>query len=87
VWGVGSRGRASVRGEAEIGGRFRVIALNLGIAAVLGAAFAGAGAGLASTVLARTGWTVVAVVVLVQVLIVACGARPAVAAAIRDRRG
>jgi hypothetical protein len=87
VWGVGSRGRASVRGEAEIGGRFRVIALNLGIAAVLGAAFAGAGAGLASTVLARTGWTVVAVVVLVQVLIVARGARPAVAAAIRDRRG
>jgi hypothetical protein len=80
VWGKGSGGRTAVRGDAERLGRVRALALNVGVAAVLAAAIAGRDTGLLGTVLARGGWTLVALVVLAQVGLVARSARPALAA-------
>jgi hypothetical protein len=83
VWGEGAQGRAEVRGHAETWGRLRVMALNAGVGLVLAAAVMGRDAGTPGTVIARLGWTVIACVVLAQVVLVVRDARAVLPDALR----
>jgi hypothetical protein len=67
----GPEARQVVRDWLERAPRLRVVALNIGVLAVGAAAIAGRAAGLLGTVVVRSGWALIALVVLTQLGLIA----------------
>jgi hypothetical protein len=78
MWAEGAKERGAARERLEQLGLVRVAILNLGALAVLVAGLAGPSAGAGGAAVARSGWTLVALVVLGQLALAAREVGPAI---------